>query len=122
VNASIALASSLFTQKTSIALLTTYTILLLLYVGPPAMLSVMQILEFQPQHIANMEWAGISSPFSALFAIPLDALLKREFDDEPANVGNLKIVIGYMLFSLSLLVLTTGVMVLRLKARLGLSD
>ena len=122
VNASIALASSLFTQKTSIALLTTYTILLLLYVGPPATLEVMQILEFQPQNITTMEWTGISSPFSALFAIPLDAYLKNDFDDEPANVGNLKIVLGYMLFSLSLLTLTSGAMVIRLKARLGLSD
>lgn len=122
VNASIALASSLFNQKTSIALLTTYSILLLLYVGPPATLAVMQILEFRPQSIAAIEWIGITSPFSALFAIPLDANLKIFFDDEPANVGNLKVVLGYIIFSLTLVTLITGAMVVRLKARLGLSD
>ncbi len=121
VNASIALTSSLFTEKTSIALLTTYTILLLLYVGPPAALAVMQILNFSPESISTMQWTGITSPFSALFALPLDKFLKPEFDDQPSNVGNLKVVLGYIIFSLSLVALTTLAMVTRLKARVGLS-
>ncbi|MGB0758405.1 MAG: ABC transporter permease [Rubripirellula sp.] len=122
VNATVALASSLFTEKTSIALLTTYTILLLLYVGPPAAVAVMQILNFSPDSIATMEWTGISSPFAALFAIPLDEFLKREFDEKPANVGNLKIFFGYIIFSLMIVGLATVAMLTRLKARLGLSE
>jgi hypothetical protein len=82
----------------------------------------MRILNFNPDSIATMEWTGISSPFSALFAIPLDENLKQEFDELPANVGNLKVFFGYVVFSLMLVTLATAAMVTRLKARLGLSD
>ena len=81
----------------------------------------MRILNFSPESISTMEWTGITSPFSALFAIPLDESLKVEFDDQPANVGNIKVVFGYAIFSLSLVTLTTLAMVTRLKARVGLS-
>jgi len=122
VNASVALTSSLFNEKTSIALLTTYSILLFLYVGPPAAVAVMEILNFSPDSIASMKWTGISSPFSALFAIPLDEFLKQEFDEKPANVGNLKLFFGYILFSLLIVALATAAMLTRLKTRLGVSD
>jgi len=69
-----------------------------------------------------MEWTGISSPFAALFAIPLDEFLKQEFDEKPANVGNLKLFFGYIIFSLLFVTLATVAMLTRLKARLGLSD
>ncbi|QDT04153.1 ABC-2 family transporter protein [Rubripirellula lacrimiformis] len=122
VNAVVALTSSLFTKKTSIALLTTYVILLLLYVAPPTIVSLMQILEFAPEKIATAQWTGITSPFSALFSIPLDENLKREPDSEPANIGNLKVLIGYFVFSLTLVLASTGAMVARLRARRGLSE
>lgn len=122
VNAVVALTSSLFNKKTSIALLTTYVILLLLYVAPPAVVSLMQILEFSLPQIAKAEWLGVSSPFSALFSIPLDGNLKREPDDVPANVGNLKIVLGYFAFSLLLLAVASAAMIARLRARRGLSE
>ncbi len=44
VNAVIALVCSLFARKTSIALLSTYTTLLILYVVPPAIVALMQII------------------------------------------------------------------------------
>lgn len=122
VNAVIALVCSLFTKKTSIALLSTYVVLLLLYVAPPAMVSLMQILDFSSGKIVSMELLGVTSPFSALFSIPLDANLKRDFDELPANVGNLKILFGYFVFSVFLLAASSVAMVARLRARRGLSE
>jgi ABC-type transport system involved in multi-copper enzyme maturation permease subunit len=122
INALIALACSLFATKTSIALLSTYMVLLLLYVAPPTLVSLMQILEFAPEKIAMMEWFGVTSPFSALFSIPLNEDLKREVDGLPANVGNLKVLIGYFFVSSCLLAMSTFAMVARLRVRRGLSE
>lgn len=122
VNAVVALVCSLFQRKTSIALLSTYVMLLLLYVVPPALVSLLQILDFPPEKIARSEWLGVTSPFSAIFSIPLDDQLKREYDDKPANIGNLSIVVGYFLFSTVLVALSSVAMVLRLRSRRGLSE
>ncbi|MGB0596942.1 MAG: ABC transporter permease [Rubripirellula sp.] len=122
VNAVLALACSLFSRKTSIALLSTYVLLLLLYVAPPTLLSLSEILNFAPDVAGRIEWVGISSPFSALFAIPLDQNLKLTFDDEPANVGNIAVVVGYFLFSSLLIAGAALAMVLRLRSRRGLGE
>ena len=122
VNAVVALVCSLFQNKTSIALMSTYIVLLLLYIAPPAFLALLSILDFDPERIAKFEWSGISSPFSALFSLPLDENLKRTYDDEPANVGNLKIVFGYFLFSAALIGASSIAMYTRLKARRGLAE
>jgi len=122
VNAVVALVSSLFQRKTSISLMTTYIVLLLLYVAPPALLSLLTILDFDAQQIAMYQWSGITSPFSALFALPLDANLKRVFNETPANVGDLRIVAGYFVFSVTLVVVSSIAMVARLASRRGLSE
>ncbi len=122
VNAVVALVCSLFQRKTSIALLSTYVVLLLLYVAPPAIESLLRILDFPPEQIARSQWLGVTSPFSAVFAIPLDEQLKREYDELPANVGNLRIVLGYFLFSAALVTVSSIAMVLRLRSRRGLSE
>ena len=121
VNAVVALVCSLFTKKTSIALLSTYTTLLILYVVPPAIVALMQILDFPPQKIAVAQWSGITSPFSALFSIPLDENLNRSLDG-PANEGNIPIVIGYFVFSLLLIAVSSIAMFVRLRSRRGLSE
>ncbi len=122
VNAIIALVCSLYSKRTSIALLTTYLVLLLLYVGPPAVLSLMQILNFDADQIASMEWTGVTSPFSALFAIPLNDQLKREFDNVPANIGNLGVLAGYFAFSTALVAACTAAMFVRMRSRRGWSE
>ncbi|MGB7326317.1 MAG: ABC transporter permease [Rubripirellula sp.] len=122
VNAVVALTSSLFAKKTSIALLSTYIVLLLLYVAPPTITTLMQILDFAPQQILTAQWTGVTSPFSALFSIPLDENLKRDPDGDPANIGNLKVVFGYFAFSLVMIATATVAMVARLRARRGLSE
>jgi ABC-type transport system involved in multi-copper enzyme maturation permease subunit len=122
VNAIVALVCSLYSKRTSIALLTTYLVLLLLYVGPPAILSLMEILNFDAGQITRMEWTGVTSPFSALFAIPLDEQLKREHDNLPANVGNLGVLAGYFVFNVGLVGACTAAMFIRLRSRRGLSE
>jgi ABC-type transport system involved in multi-copper enzyme maturation permease subunit len=122
VNATIALVCSLYQRKTSIALLSTYSMLLILYVAPPAVVLLMTILEFDPAKIANAAWLGVSSPFSALFALPLDAQMSQDFDGEPARIGDLRIVLGYFVFSACLLAVSAIAMIVRLKSRNGLSE
>ena len=97
--------------------------LLLLYVGPPAAWALMSILDFAPEKIAQAEWFGVTSPFSALFSLPLDANMRQDYDlNNPANPGNLTIVFGYFVFSSILLAVSTVAMYIRLKARRGLSE
>ncbi|MEM1067633.1 MAG: ABC transporter permease [Planctomycetota bacterium] len=122
VNAVIALTCSLFTKKTSIALLSTYVVLLMLYVVPPTLSSLSTILEFTPTVAERIEWMGVTSPFSALFSIPLDQNLKRVFDEKPANVGNIAIVIGYFVFSTLVIAGASLAMVARLRSRRGLGE
>ncbi|MEM8669620.1 MAG: ABC transporter permease [Planctomycetota bacterium] len=122
VNAVIALTCSLFTKKTSIALLSTYVVLLMLYVVPPTLSSLSTILEFTPTVAERIEWMGLTSPFSALFSIPLDQNLKRVFDEKPANVGNIAIVIGYFVFSTLVIAGASLAMVARLRSRRGLGE
>ncbi|TWU37792.1 ABC-2 family transporter protein [Novipirellula aureliae] len=123
VNAIIALACSLFQKKTSISLLSTYVVLLLLYIGPPTMVALMTILDFPIESIAKAEGFGITSPFSAAFSLPFNAdVLGSDGGEEPANVGNLNIVWGYFLFSAALVVVTVVAMIARLRARDGLSE
>lgn len=121
VNAVIALVCSLFSVRTSISLLSTYSVLLALYVVPPALVALMTILNFPADQIAAMEWAGITSPFSALFSIPLDENLNRGLDG-PANVGNVPIVVSYFVFGLLLLAISSVAMIVRLTSRRGMRD
>lgn len=122
VNATIAQTCSLFARKTSIALMSTYGILLLLYVAPPTVTSLMEILNLPQEKIASARWLGISSPFSALFSIPLDEQLSRATDSSPARVGDLRIVAGYFAFSFVIVAAGAAAMVFRLRSRRGLSE
>lgn len=122
VNATIAQTCSLFARKTSIALMSTYGILLLLYVAPPTVTSLMEILNLPQEKITSARWLGISSPFSALFSIPLDEQLSRATDSSPARVGDLRIVAGYFAFSFAIVAVGAAAMVLRLRSRRGLSE
>ena len=120
VNCVVALASSLFSRKSSIALLTTYAVLLVLYVLPPALSVLSRTLEMSPATIEQADWTGIASPFSALFALPLNEEIAP--DNPEVNLGKMHLVIGYFVFSASLVAAISTAMVLRLRARRGLSD
>lgn len=120
VNCVIALTASMFCRKTSIALLTTYAVLLAMYVVPPAFSVLARTLEMPPSTIEQADLTGIASPFSALFALPLNEEISR--DDTAVNVGNWPVVIGYFAFSLFVVLISTTAMLLKLRSRKGLSD
>jgi ABC-type transport system involved in multi-copper enzyme maturation permease subunit len=123
VNATLAMTCSVFNRKTSIALMTTYVLLLGLYVVPPAVEFMISILDFNRTQMTSFAWLGVTSPFASLFAIPLDNQLSANAgSDAPANIGDWRIVLGYFGFSSILLVITTFAMVTRLKSRRGLVD
>ncbi|MCO8120966.1 ABC transporter permease [Stieleria sp. TO1_6] len=120
VNCVIALTCSMFCSKTSIALLTTYAVLLALYVMPPALSTLARTLEMPGNTIAWADWTGVASPFSALFSLPLNEQIAP--DNPVVNAGNVPIVIGYFAFSAVVVLLSTAAMMLRLRSRQGLSD
>lgn len=120
VNCVIALTCSLFSRKTSIALLTTYATLLFLYVAPPALSTLARTLEMSETTITQADWTGVASPFSALFALPLNEEIAPE--NPEVNAGKWHIVIGYFTFNALLVLAAASAMVLRLRSRNGLSD
>ncbi len=73
-----------------------------------------------PETIHQADWTGVASPFSALFALPLNEEVAPE--NPEVNAGKLHIVFGYFAFSALLVTSVTAAMMLRLRARRGLSD
>ena len=99
-NGVIALFCSAMARKTSVALLGTYTIILGLYAMPIAAMAMLTLL--QPEMLEReswIEWGTATSPFAALFALPLDGNLSGS-GVEPVNVGNLQLVSAYFVFTL----------------------
>ncbi|TWT70450.1 ABC transporter permease [Crateriforma conspicua] len=122
VNAFVALTCSLFCRRTSVSLIATYVVLLTLYVGPPALVTFSGLVQTVTATGAPVQFLGIASPFSALFALPLDGNLMRFGEGEWLNPGNLTTVYGYFGFSAAVLAVTSLAMWTRLNARRGLSE
>ncbi|QEG39851.1 ABC transporter permease [Roseimaritima ulvae] len=120
-NSVVAMFCSVFARKTSISLMSTYSILLVIYAAPVALTLLFQILDFQESTVAWAQWLGIASPFNAAFAMPLDAQLTTE-KTLPANVGNLALVVGYFVASVVANVLLMLGIVWRLAARVRFGD
>ena len=120
-NAVIAMTASLFSKKTSIALLTTYSVLLLLYVAPVAAGGMMELLRFDAAAVGRSQWFGILSPFRTLFHVPLDSNLTVS-GERPAQYGDWTLVIAYFASSAALVALASAAMWFRLRMRRGLSD
>ncbi len=117
-NSVIAMFCSAFAHKTSISLMTTYTLILLLYTLPVTVTALLRILEID---LAWTEWLGATSPFAALFALPLDSNMTRD-GNAPANVGDLRLVALYFLTSSLITATMLGATVLRLRARHSLGE
>lgn len=120
-NSVVAMFCSVFSRKTSISLMTTYSILLVIYAAPVAVTLLFEILNFQPSAIAWAQWLGVASPFNAAFAMPLDAQLTTE-KNLPANIGNLSLVVGYFVTSLVANTMLMLAIVWRLAARVRFGD
>nr|WP_255712795.1 ABC transporter permease [Rhodopirellula sp. JC740] len=112
VNAVIAMTASLYQQRTSMALMTTYLALLILYVVPPGAKILSSTLGLSSSIQSGVQVAGVLSPFSALFALPMDENLMRGGNSYP---GEPTLVIGYFVSSLLLIVIAS--MMIRWKLR-----
>lgn len=112
VNAVIAMTASLYQERTSMALMTTYVALIVLYVVPPGMRVLASTLGLSSTVQQWIEWTGVASPFSALFSLPMDSLLMR--GDQP-YLGEPNLVFGY--FACSLLIIAVASCMIAWKLR-----
>jgi len=114
----IAMFCSSLCRKTSVALISTYSIILLLYILPMTAISLFKILQIDAPAEA---WLTVTSPFAAVFAVPLDANLTPD-GEGPAYVGNLPLVIGYGVVTIGLVAVMLAAITLRLRARYRLAQ
>ena len=117
-NGVIAMFCSSLCRKTSVALISTYSIILLLYILPMTSISLFKILQIDAPAEA---WLTVTSPFAAVFAVPLDANLTPD-GEGPAYVGNLPLVIGYGVVTIGLVAVMLAAITLRLRARYRLAQ
>ncbi|MEM9367203.1 MAG: ABC transporter permease subunit [Planctomycetota bacterium] len=98
VNAFVAMTATLFQRRTVMALMTTYLVLLTLYVGPPAAETLTSTLGLSTnvQQVVNL--TGVASPFSALFSLPMNEEALR-IDEGGDYLGDPLIVLGYFVCS-----------------------
>ena len=121
VNCVVALTSSMFCRKTSIALLTTYAVLLLSVRHAPGRINARSNAgDVRPRTLHGQTGWAWQVPFRRFSRCR--SIEEIAPDNPEVNAGNLPVVLGYFAFSGILVLLATGAMVLRLKSRKGLSD
>ena len=100
--AGIALFCSVVFHKTSTSLITTYLVIVVLFCAPLAARFFAE--NFFPVHPTTqiVVQAGLTSPFAAVFALPLDVSLTAETGGR--NPGNIPLLINYAAFTAGLLV------------------
>ncbi|MEM6690773.1 MAG: ABC transporter permease [Planctomycetota bacterium] len=114
VNALIAQTCSMLFNRTSVALLGTYVVLLFIYVVPPSLVGIFNLTRTRAPWVNSLvEPTQVTSPFSALFAVPLDAELSPRLDGTPANPGDWSIVIGYFAASAVICAICLSIMAYR---------
>lgn len=108
--AMLALFTSVIFRKTSISLMTAYLIIIVLFCLPLAMNFF--AIEFYPSHPATqyIEWTGLTSPFSAAFAVKLDISL-TETDPDALVPGSWLLFAAYLAFSALLNAALLGLMI-----------
>ncbi len=113
----IALFCSVVFQKTSISLMTTYLIIILLFLRPVAGIFFARTFYADTQGTLSMEMAGVTSPFVAAFSTPLHVdtgqvqVLELQGQDNWLPLG------GYVLFTLLLSAGLLGTMTWLFKSR-----
>jgi hypothetical protein len=87
--------------------------ILLLYSFPVTVTALLDLLDIR---VGATDWLGVTSPFAAIFALPLDENLNRS-GEVAVNVGNLPLVAGYFATSLLMVAAMIAATVLRLRNR-----
>ncbi|MFG0290240.1 MAG: ABC transporter permease [Rhodopirellula sp. JB044] len=117
VNAFVAITASLYQNRTVMALMTTYVVLIVLYVIPPGLNTLASTLEFSSSTLQWINWLGVTSPFRALFALPMDQHL-FDSDGEIFHEGQPSLVIGYFVCSVLIVAISMLLISVKMK-RLG---
>lgn len=112
-NSVVAMFCSVFHRKSSISLINTYLILLTLYAVPIAIGLLLSIIDFDQATLQTVRNWSSSSPFTALFALPLDEQLSSD-QQTPVRIGNHRLVFQYFVFTLLLNVTLMWTMTWRL--------
>lgn len=118
INAVVAMVASLFHERTVMALMTTYVTLIVLYVVPPGLATLVSTLGLSPAVQSTVHWLGVTSPFSALFALPMDANILQSDESDAIRSGDPMLVIGFFGFSVLLLILAAAMVGFQMR-RLG---
>ncbi|WP_246112421.1 ABC transporter permease [Allorhodopirellula solitaria] len=118
VNAFVAITASLYQTRTSMALMTTYLVLIVLYVIPAGLSTLASTLNLPEKAQRVIDWLGVSSPFRALFALPMDHQILRSDEVSQSHAGNPMLVLGYFACSLAIIAITMILIAAKMK-RLG---
>jgi ABC-type transport system involved in multi-copper enzyme maturation permease subunit len=105
----VALFNSVIFRKTSISLMASYLMIIVLFCVPLAINYFANNFDVLKPAAAQLEWIGISSPFSAAFAIPLDMELSSS--DQLAPTGNWALFGVYVGFTVGLNMLLLSLMI-----------
>jgi hypothetical protein len=116
----IALFCSVLFQKTSVSLMTAYLVIVVLFCAPLAARFFAE--GFFPDHEATpyVVRAGLTSPFAAAFAIPLDVEIAADTVRQPV-AGDLPLVAGFGVFTagLNLALLSTMIWLFNVRWRVS---
>jgi ABC-type transport system involved in multi-copper enzyme maturation permease subunit len=118
VNAFVAITASLYQIRTSMALMTTYVVLIVLYVVPPGLSTLAATLNLSSQTQRMIDLIGMTSPFRALFSLPMDYNLLRVDQSSGSYAGSPLLVLGYFVTS-GILIAVTMIMITIKMRRLG---
>jgi ABC-type transport system involved in multi-copper enzyme maturation permease subunit len=100
--AMIALFCSVIFRTTSMSLMTTYLIIILLFCAPLAVNFFAETFFAEHPNTAKIAWLGITSPFAAAHAIPLDIQVGNEALTQTQLMGNWPLYALYAGFTLVL--------------------
>ena len=105
----LALFCSVVFRKTSVSLMTSYLVIILLFCAPLAARFFAE--GFFPNHPATpyIIDAGLTSPFAATFAIPLD--VEVTLDSGPGREGDLALLLSFFTFTIALDVVLAAAMI-----------
>ena len=117
--AMVALFCSVVFRKTSLSLMISYLIIIVLFCVPLA-ISYFAV-SFYDSDVAKMaEWTGVTSPFAAAQAIPLD--MDYAGSDDTAPVGNWPLVAAYAVFTATLNLVLLAIMMALFNVRWRVAD
>lgn len=122
-----ALFCSVLFHKSSISLMTSYLVIILLFTGPLAASFFAETFFRDTQVATAIEYLGITSPFSAIFRVPLyveTASLERTTSSGRVQdaAGNWKLVAMYAMFTITYVSCLLATMIWLFKSRWRVSE